>query len=292
MNNEKKLLLCINKLEKLALPSCVSAAEEITYLACKEKILEEMKSTLNVSEGVAGSTSDHGFLTSDPHELAKDLIARTFDQHRDVVRNKLKEAEEEAEKWKNIALQADPDAEKKFGGKMFISSDKKLETLPETNKIAVVENSTQTECESTSKTENSGTQTQPHLEMSEEKLSCLLQINEIFLDTVDKKNMEYFTVFDKSAEEKSTLGDSINTKKTKKRTKLSDSLPVTPPRNRLHKIPDISPVSPLYRTIDDETRNGDDVLYSVQHVNLQQRSARNISGPKNKDERSPLPKII
>jgi hypothetical protein len=95
-----KLLLT---LRNTAIPKSVDSGEAITYSALRDTVLDNAISILGPTKPIDSAIAKTE-LCVDHRKLANTVLERTFDVHTQLLRQKLKEAEEEAEMWRKVAL--------------------------------------------------------------------------------------------------------------------------------------------------------------------------------------------
>lgn len=93
----------LQKLKNTAVPKSLDSGEAITYLALKDTILDNAITILDASETIEAAKPATE-LCVDHQKLANAVLERTFDAHAQLLRQRLKEAEEEAEMWRKVTL--------------------------------------------------------------------------------------------------------------------------------------------------------------------------------------------
>lgn len=102
-NRNSEIVELLKVLKSTDVPKSVDSGEAITYLALKDAILDNAISVLDSFE--AESTVElKKELCVDHQKLASAALERIFDKHTQVLRQKLKEAEEECEMWRKVTL--------------------------------------------------------------------------------------------------------------------------------------------------------------------------------------------
>lgn len=101
MNNNEQIVFLLKKLKFLVVPQCKNVGEQLTYISYKEKIIDQILLCFDKN-----FTTDFvpEVLRVDQQKMAEHVIDRTFDLHTKLLRNNLQRAQEEAAKWKKIAL--------------------------------------------------------------------------------------------------------------------------------------------------------------------------------------------
>lgn len=111
---QEELFGCLHRLRALCVPRCVKAADALAYVACRDAIIDRILDIL--SNGLVSPKEDgkSEVISVSQEKLAQDVIRRTFDAHKDILRRRLRVAEQEATEWKRLALAANPNAQLGF----------------------------------------------------------------------------------------------------------------------------------------------------------------------------------
>eukprot|EP00796_Vickermania_ingenoplastis_P009091 gene9091-6384_t len=113
MSNEDVINL-VHQLRNIVVPSCKNVGEQLTYVAYKEKLIDEILCRLQNSPTSNNSTSAPQLIKVDQQKMAEDVIKRTFDAHNRLLRSKLQFALVELEKWKQLSISKIPNAQNLF----------------------------------------------------------------------------------------------------------------------------------------------------------------------------------
>lgn len=106
--NSDEIKFLLKKVRNILVPKCVNIGEQLTYVAYKEKLIDEILAKIDGQQ-----THDESFreiISINQQKLAENVISRTFDSHSQILRLKVKRAEAERDKWMKLALQKIPNA--------------------------------------------------------------------------------------------------------------------------------------------------------------------------------------
>ncbi|GET85669.1 hypothetical protein LtaPh_0406200 [Leishmania tarentolae] len=130
-NGEEQVIALLQELGATALPKFVDSGEALTYMAYRDGVLEKAIRLLN-SEYIGPSSNSIQPLRVNSEQLANSVIERIFDEHTQVLRSKLAEAEKVADMWKKVALFGG--AEK---GKSVCHTAPAQLTLPDSARVSI-----------------------------------------------------------------------------------------------------------------------------------------------------------
>lgn len=92
----------LRQLRAIVVPPCHAAADRLTYIACRDHIIDAIRGCLGI-EPEASPPGEEVICVSQEY-LAERLIQETFDDHKGILRRRIQDCESEIERWKGIAL--------------------------------------------------------------------------------------------------------------------------------------------------------------------------------------------
>lgn len=107
VDQSAQLLSLLANIRNLSVPECVRAGDELAFIARREYLVDN---AVAIIEGRvptnATSAPVKEIISVNQQELANNMIQNTFDQHKNLLRKRIRQLECEIERWKEIAALA------------------------------------------------------------------------------------------------------------------------------------------------------------------------------------------
>lgn len=102
--DREQVLSLLSQIRKLVVPQCLHVGDEVAFIARRDDLLDRACSLIKGETPIEPASPRPETISVNQQELAATMIQNTFDQHKNLLRKRLREAEEEALKWKQTAL--------------------------------------------------------------------------------------------------------------------------------------------------------------------------------------------